>query len=345
MLRRVWMPAAFAGVLAVSQAIAQEPAIRFPGAPTKIEIQSAVIDSFDLRDASRQRFGALEFRGGLDMRSTHRAFGGISGLLMRPDGENFLAVTDNGSWLRGRIVYANGRPSGIAEAELAPLIGHDGKPLASRGWFDVESIVQDGDAVFVGIERVDQIVRYDFGRDGLLARGEPIELPSDFKGFRFNKSLECLAPMPKVMMSKVMPHGGNLIAVTENSLDGQGNIRSFILSGADAVRFSVRKYDDYEVSDCTILPPSSLLLLERRYSRARGVGIRLRTIALSALKDGALADGPVLMEADMGYQIDNLEGVGIHRNAQGETILTLVSDDNYSPIQRNLLLQFAIVGP
>lgn len=340
MLRRVWMPAAFAGMLAVSQAIAQEPAIRFPGAPTKIEIQSTVIDSFDLRDASRQRFGTLEFRGGLDMRSAHRAFGGISGLRMRPDGENFLAVTDNGSWLRGRIAYVNGRPSGIVDAEMAPLIGGDGKPLSSRGWFDVESIVQDGGTVFVGVERVDRIVRYDFGRDGLLARGEPIELPPDFKGLKFNKSLECLALMPKAM-----PRGGSLIAVTENSLDGQGNIRSFVLSSPDVVRFSVRKYDDYEVSDCTILPPSNLLLLERRYSRARGVGIRLRTIALSALKDGALADGPVLMEADMGYQIDNLEGVGIHRNAQGETILTLVSDDNFSPIQRNLLLQFAIVGP
>jgi len=36
--------------------------------------------------------------------------------------------------------------------------------------------------------------------------------------------------------------------------------------------------------------------------------------------------------------------MAVHRTAGGETILTLVSDDNFSFIQRNLLLQFSIVG-
>jgi hypothetical protein len=52
----------------------------------------------------------------------------------------------------------------------------------------------------------------------------------------------------------------------------------------------------------------------------------------------------VLIEADLAYQIDNMEGIAVHRNAANETILTLVSDDNFSVIQRNLLLQFALVG-
>jgi hypothetical protein len=72
--------------------------------------------------------------------------------------------------------------------------------------------------------------------------------------------------------------------------------------------------------------------------------MRLRRVPLAGLKDGALVDGPVLATADMGYQIDNMEGIGVHRNAQGETILTLVSDDNFSPLQRSLLLQFALVA-
>ena len=39
-----------------------------------------------------------------------------------------------------------------------------------------------------------------------------------------------------------------------------------------------------------------------------------------------------------------MEGIAVHRNAQGEIVLTLVSDDNFSAIQRNLLLQFVLVG-
>lgn len=332
--------AALAAALALTGAFALAQNLRYPEAPTRIEVAAAPIASFDLRDASRVRFGALEFRGGLEMRSAHRAFGGISGMIMRPDGQHILAVTDNGSWLTGRITYQGGRPSGIADAELAPILGADGKPLAGRGWFDVESVAQDGDAVYVGIERVDRIVRFEFGRDGVKARGAPIPLPSGFGNFKFNKSLECLAVVPRGL-----PLAGRILVVTENSLDDAGNIRAFVLNGSKTARFAVKKSGDFEVSDCAVLPPSSLLLLERKFSPATGVAIRVRRLALASLADGKLADGPVLMEADMGYQIDNLEALGIHRNAQGETILTLMSDDNFSVIQRNILLQFALVEP
>jgi hypothetical protein len=62
------------------------------------------------------------------------------------------------------------------------------------------------------------------------------------------------------------------------------------------------------------------------------------------LKMGALVDGRAMIEADLAYAIDNMEGMAVHRTSSGEMIITLVSDDNFSFIQRNLLLQFAIVG-
>jgi hypothetical protein len=39
-----------------------------------------------------------------------------------------------------------------------------------------------------------------------------------------------------------------------------------------------------------------------------------------------------------------MEGIAVHRNARGETIISLMSDDNFLPFQRTLLLQFALVG-
>jgi hypothetical protein len=86
------------------------------------------------------------------------------------------------------------------------------------------------------------------------------------------------------------------------------------------------------------------LLLERRYSLLRGVAIRIRRVPLESLKMGALVDGRAMIEADLAYAIDNMEGMAVHRTSSGEMIITLVSDDNFSFIQRNLLLQFAIVG-
>jgi hypothetical protein len=71
--------------------------------------------------------------------------------------------------------------------------------------------------------------------------------------------------------------------------------------------------------------------------------MRIRRLALASLKPGALVDGKVLIEADLNYQIDNMEGIAVHGNAAGATVIALVSDDNFSAVQRNLLLQFKLV--
>ncbi|MGB8754377.1 MAG: esterase-like activity of phytase family protein, partial [Pseudolabrys sp.] len=244
-------------ILLATSAFAQAP--RYALAPTRVEIGATPITSFDNRDPSQIRFGALEFRGGLELTSNNPAFGGISGLHIEPDGAHFLAVTDRGSWLRGRIVYRDGKPVGITDAEMAPILGSDGKPLAARGWYDTESLTERDGIFYVGIERVEQIVRLDYRRDGFKARAEPIKVPPDFKTFKYNRSLECLVAPPQGS-----PLAGMLIAVTERSLDARGNLRSFLLDGDRVTRFSVKRTDDFDVSDCAILPPSDLLLLERR---------------------------------------------------------------------------------
>jgi hypothetical protein len=330
----------FAAFALVIGSLAVANALRYASAPTHIIVEATRIESFDTRDPSKTRFGRLEFRGGLALTSSYKAFGGISAIHMEPDGAHFLSVTDNGSWLRGRIVYRGERPVEVADAEMAPLLGPDGTPLAVHHWYDTESLAQGIDGRFyVGIERVEKIVRFDLRHGGLSARAQPIPVPVDFKTFKYNKSLECLAVPPNGA-----PHAGSLIAVTEESLDAGGNLRSYVINNGRFTRFSVKRSDDFDVSDCTILPPADLLLLERRYSPLLGVAVRIRRVHLADIKQGALVDGSALFVADLAYQIDNMEGIAVHRNKQGETVITMVSDDNFSAIQRNLLLQFTLVG-
>ena len=171
------MPPAAAGLMSralcaalalIAGSLALGDALRYPAAPTRIEITATPITSFDNRDPTRTRFGDLEFRGGLELSSRHPAFGGISALHVEPDGNHFIAATDRGSWLRGRIVYRDGKPAGIADAEIAPILGADGRPLAARGWYDVESLAERDGILYIGIERAEQIVRFDYRRDGLL---------------------------------------------------------------------------------------------------------------------------------------------------------------------------------
>ncbi len=337
---RRWLAAGtlIAALLAVGSFAFGAP--RYAHAPTPIAIKATPIDAFSNSDHERTRFGDLEFRGGLVLTSTNKAFGGWSSIVVEADGSHFTGVTDNGSWLRGRIVYRDGRPSGIADAELAPILGPDNKPLAARGWYDAESLAMAADGrAYVGIERVEKIVRFDFKRFGVRAHGAPITVPPDFKTFKRNKSLECLA-MPR----KGSPHAGALIVITEESLDAAGNHRAFVLDGRRVTRFSVKRSDAFDVTDCALLGSGDLLLLERRYAPLIGVAMRIRRLHLADIKEGAMIDGRPMIVADLGYQIDNMEGIAVIRNARGETIITLVSDDNFSEIQRTLLLQFALVG-
>jgi len=329
---------AFAWLIGAMPAAAQtSPSAASPHA---IEIQAEPITGFDIRDPSRRQFGLLEFRGGLVLRSPERNFGGLSAIRVAADGAHFISLTDRGWWLRGRLLYAGTRPSGIADAEMAPILGADGRPLAARGWYDTEAIAEDGGTLYVGIERVHQIVRFNYGKEGLLARGQAIASPPGLRSLPANKGIEALVFVPKGL-----PLAGTLIAISERGLDTAGNLSAFLIGGSTPGAFAIKRGSRYDVTDAALLPGGNMLLLERRFGWDTGLAVRIRRIALGEIKPGALADGAVLFEADLGYEIDNMEGLSVHRAAGGEIVLTLVSDDNFSVVQRTLLLQFTLAEP
>jgi hypothetical protein len=313
---------------------------RAPEPPAKIEVRARQILAFEPGNPSRQTFGALRFRGGIELTSPHRHFGGISAIRVAADGARFLSVSDKGHWFAGRIVYEGTRPVGIADAEMAPVLGPDGKTLASRGWYDTESIAQGDGVVWLGIERVNRIVRLDFARDGLLARAQSIPVPEGIEHLPYNKGLECLEYVPAGL-----PLAHTLIAISERGLDENGNIKGFLIGHSGPGEFSVKRIGEFDVSDCAVTPKGDLLVLERSFSRLKGVGMRIRRVPLANVTPGAILDGPALFEADMNYQIDNMEGLSVHREAGGALVLTLISDDNFSIIQRTLLLQFTLEEP
>jgi hypothetical protein len=328
----------FCALIAATIAAHAETA-RAPAQPQRIEVHAKTIVAFEPRDPSRRRFGALEFRGGLSLSSSYRQFGGLSALHVGADGASFLSLSDKGRWFRGRIVYRDDHPASLADVETAALLGPGGVPLAQRGWYDSESLAQDGNTVYVGIERVHQIVRFDFAKGGLAARGQPIATPAAVKTLPSNKGIEGL-----VLVPRGWPLAGTLIAFSERGLDRAGNLLAFLIGGKSPGTFTVKRTNDFDISDSALLPDGDVLILERKFSWTSGLAIRIRRIALESIKPDALVDGAALFEADMGYDIDNMEGLAVHRTDAGDIILTMISDDNFSPLQRTLLLQFKLVA-
>ncbi|HJZ19606.1 MAG TPA: esterase-like activity of phytase family protein, partial [Bradyrhizobium sp.] len=201
-----------------------------------IEVNARPIAFFDNRDHSRIRFGSLEFRSGLVLTSGFRGFGGLSGLRLDAKGERFISFSDKGSWFTGRILYQGREMTGLADVEAAPMLGADGKPITTRGWFDSESIALDGAFVYIGLERVNQVLRFDFSKGFTRSRAEVVPMPPAVKKLPFNKGLEALVFVPKGM-----PLAGTLIALSERGLDAKGNLIAFLVGGPSPGQFSVRR--------------------------------------------------------------------------------------------------------
>ncbi|WP_024339248.1 esterase-like activity of phytase family protein [Bradyrhizobium japonicum] len=311
--------------------------------PVSVEVNARPIPNFEPRDRSRTRFGSLDYRSGLVLTSPYRGFGGLSGLrFLDGKGERFLAISDQGGWFTGAIRYSGREMTGLADVEAAPVLGPDGRPITEKKlWYDTESLARDGNLVYVGLERVNQILRYDFAKGGTRARGEAIAIPPALRKLPYNKGLEAMVAVPKGKDQK-LPLAGSLIAFSERALDADGNLIAFLIGGASPGQFSVRRTETYDISDAVLLPSGELLILERKFSWFTGVNIRIRAIPLKSIAPGALVDGPALFAADLGHEIDNMEAIDAHVTSEGETVLTLISDDNFSMLQRTLLLQFTL---
>src|SRR3954452_19758310 len=273
-------------------------------APVSIEVNARPFPSFDTRDRSNVRFGSLEYRSGLILTSSFGGFGGLSGLRLDAKGERFIAISDKGSWFTGRIVYRGREMIGLEDVEASPMLGPDGRPITARGWFDSESIALDGSFVYVGLERVNQLLRFNFAKGFTRSHGEVVPLPPTARKLPYNKGLEAL-----VMVPKGQPLAGTLIAISERGLDAEGNILGFLIGGRTPGQFGLRRTENFDVSDATLLPSGDLLVLERKFSWLGGVGIRIRRILLKAVAPGAVVDGPAIFTADLGNEIDNMEGI------------------------------------
>lgn len=319
--------------------LAASPAIAAGRAPVEaMEISTRPITQFQIgRDV--KNFGPLEFVGGLEMTSYSRDFGGLSAFRFLKPGSDFIGVADTGFWFFGSIVRdADKRPSGVENFRMAQMVDVAGRPIDRKWEVDAEGLaVKDGVAT-VGFERNHRIAQFRIEADGAMkAPFRQLDFLVPKNELRTNRGFETVAH------SNVDgPLQGGLVVVSEKSLDKAGNIFAAIIEGPRKGIFTVKRHGEFDITDGAFLSDGDLLLLERSFSMATGVKMRLRRIDSGKIAKGAVADGPVLMEADMGYQIDNMEGMDVWRREDGALMVSLISDDNHSILQRNLYLEFIL---
>ncbi len=303
-----------------------------------VPISSRQIGSFKI-GSDQKRFGALEFIGGIEFSSSNALLGAISSIRFRADTKSFLAVLDTGHWLEGAVTRdAEGRLSSVADVMVTSMMDSKGRSERNKQYMDSEGLaLRDGQALV----SYEQFHRVDVYPDPGFAQSTPIaSLPILLQqhDLRDNRGLETIAISPAGS-----PLGGATVVVSELSFDKADHLYAAVLDGPRKGIFSVVQKDPFAITDGAFLPNGDLLLLERRFSFAEGIGMQIRRIPGDTIRAGAVVDGPVLLSADMGYQIDNMEGMDVVALPGGDIRIIVVSDDNHSILERNLMLEFRLV--
>ncbi|MHA6642580.1 esterase-like activity of phytase family protein [Mesorhizobium sp. A623] len=306
--------------------------------PTEpIEISVRPITQFRIGSAEKN-FGPLEFVGGLEMTSYDRDFGGLSAFRFLKAGGDFIGVADTGFWFFGTIARdADRRPSAVQNFRMMQMVDEAGQPIDRKWEVDAEGLAVRGDVATVGFERNHRIAQFRIDPEAMKAPFRQMDFLVPKRELRQNRGFETVTNS-----NPDGPLEGSLVIVSEKSLDENGNVFAAILEGPRKGIFTVRRDGVFDITDGAFLPDGDLLLLERSFSMATGVRMRLRRIHGDSIGKGAVADGPVLMQADMGYQIDNMEGLDVWKRDDGALMVSLISDDNHSILERNLYLEFIL---
>ena len=329
-----------AAVLALALAADMPPSsartIGRAGAET-IPVSAVPIRAFQF-GSKESHFGALTFVGGLELTSPDPRFGSFSAFRFLKPGRNFAGITDTGYWFFGGVEHdGEGRPVAFSRFTMQPMVDRNGRIIGKKWLTDAESLaVHDGIAT-VGFERRHRISEFRLDPRDMKGPVRDLDFLVPRKELRANKGFETIAYAPMDG-----PLKGARVAITERSLDPSGNQYAAILEGPEKGVFTVMRKGDFDITDGAFLPNGDLLLLERSFSFMRGVAMELRRIKADTIRPGKRADGPVLLRANMAYQIDNMEGLDVWRRDDGALIVSLVSDDNQSALQRNLYLEFRL---
>ena len=276
---------------------------------------------------ARRRIGSLVYLGGWALSSDSARFGGLSSLHVE-DGR-VTALSDDGTLFRFAVPTASGREP----VRIDPLRDGPG-PATRKSNRDTESMLILGPWLWAGFENHNMIWRYRLADLGAAASAQP-PLMRDWHANSGAEGMTRLADGRFLVFCECPSNDRPLSDIV--LFDGDpADPRS------PSTLLHYRRVPGYRVSDATLLPDGRLLILNRRFEWLEGFSLAVTIADARGLRPGATIEGREIARLQPPLTIDNMEGVSVTVE-NGHTIVWLVSDDNFFPLQRTLLLKFALV--
>lgn len=300
----------------------REPPI--PARPT-VRFQPVPLDA---SSRARRRLGRLVYLGGWRIDSNDPRFGGISA--MHVNRNEVLAVSDSG-WL---IRFSRpDRP--WHHIEINEIPEGPGKRILKFNR-DAESMLTHGRHVWVGFEYRKAVWRYRRASWRSDSHAEPPAM----QDWPANSGAEAMLRLAD----------GRFLVFAEGA-PGPGDSTELLLfegdparEGMPVTRLGYRAPEGYRITDAAPLRNGRFLFLNRRFTLLGGFTARLTLGSRFDLHAGAIVTGAEIARFEDPVINDNFEALSVTREG-GRTIVWIASDDNYSALQRTLLLKFALEEP
>ena len=283
-------------------------------------------------DAPAPRVGQFELMAAFDLSSASPDWGGLSGAVVSPDGRQLTVVADTGLWHRLLLRHdRDGRLVGVANSASGRLKDEQGKPLRNKSVGDAEALLRAADgSLYVSFEHWHRLWRYGPAKDPLLAKARYVRGPKALASLPRNGGIEAATILPD----------GRFLLFSEESRTDAGDRRGWLGIAKKWTEVSLAPAGDFKPTDLTVLPSGDALLLERRVSLFGGFAARLSVIRSDEIKAGARLDSEELAVVQSPLPVDNFEAVSARAAPDGSVLIYLVSDNNFSEMERTLLLQF-----
>ena len=285
----------------------------------------------DDNNYERDRVGRLEWRGGFEITSTDNRFGGLSGLHIDPKGERITAVSDRGYWFHAGLRYKNEQLSGLSDPQMSIMKDQRGNPVKGVT-ADAESIAtNDGESMLVSFERRHRVWAYKAS----ATPPKQIYMPKRLRKLRNNGGIEAMTYTCE----------NRLLLVAEKNKTRDMNVNGWLQNRQSWDEFTYKTVAGYQPTGATTLPDCRIMFLERSFRFIAGFAIRVTIVNQDKLHTGAEITAQEIARFEFPAIVDNFEGIAARKSKSGETLVYILSDDNYNPLQRTLLLMFAFTAP
>ncbi|MFL2812224.1 MAG: esterase-like activity of phytase family protein [Paracoccaceae bacterium] len=253
-------------------------------------------------------------------------FGGISGLTISKNGENFVMISDKSFFFKGKIIRDNlNKITDLKILEKGKLSSSKGEILTGKN-IDSESIVKiNRNGYYISFESNNRIMYHET----LKSPGKFMPKHSDFNKLLFNDGIEALA----------IKENGELYAIPELPPNGKDYHPIYKFNNNEWSIIDEIKIDQgFKVVDAEMIDDKNLITLERKFSFYDGFKIRLRRIIF---EKNNIKNSEILLES-LPWEYYNFEGLSKWKDSNGKIYLTLISDNQFSPLLKTEVREFIL---